>query len=283
MTGVRVWEPVDAARMLRAPGPDDNKYTRGVVGIATGSERYPGAAVLGVEGAMRTGVGMVRFLGSPMPTRLVLQRRPEVVVGGGRVEAWVVGSGLPPASERSQEDMSHMATALVSGAPLVVDAGALDRLMAAAGPAVITPHHAELARTLADTQAPLSIDEIKGDAAAAASRAADLLGVTVLLKGHTTHVAAPGGGAPIAVTLGTPWLATAGSGDVLSGILGALIAGHADDVTARGHEALAELAATAAALHGLAGVKASGGGPITALEVARAVPGVVAALLQTRR
>jgi hydroxyethylthiazole kinase-like uncharacterized protein yjeF len=282
MTGVRVWEPSDTARMLRAPGRDDNKYSRGVVGIATGSERYPGAAVLGVEGAMRTGIGMVRFLGSETPTRLVLQRRPEVVLGEGRVEAWVVGSGLPPADERSQQDMSHMATALVSGAPLVVDAGALDRLGAAAGPAVITPHHRELERTLAMTSTPLTLEQITADAAAAASLAADALGVTVLLKGFTTHVASPGGGEPIAIALGTPWLATAGAGDVLSGMLGALIAGHAADVSDRGEQALAELAATAAALHGLAGVRASGGGPITALDVARAVPGVIAALLQTR-
>jgi NAD(P)H-hydrate repair Nnr-like enzyme with NAD(P)H-hydrate dehydratase domain len=94
-------------------------------------------------------------------------------------------------------------------------------------------------------------------------------------------VASPGG-EPISVSLGTPWLATAGSGDVLGGVLGALLATHAADIEERGHAALAELAATAAALHGLAAVKASGGGPIAALDIARALPGVVAALLQMR-
>jgi hydroxyethylthiazole kinase-like uncharacterized protein yjeF len=279
MTAERVWTPEDTARMLRAPVPGDDKYTRGVLGVATGSEAYPGAAVLGVEAAMRTGVGMVRYLGSATPTRLVLHRRPEVVTGTGRVQAWLVGSGIPPAQERTQEDNGHVGAAFAAGVPVIIDAGALDRVTAATGPAVITPHYRELERVLATTRAPLTLDQISTDARAAASHAADTLGVTVLLKGATTHIAAPGAD-PIAVSLGTPWLATAGTGDVLGGVLGAIVAGHADDVEARGHEALAELAATAAALHGLAAVKASGGGPIAALDVTRALPGIVAALLQ---
>jgi NAD(P)H-hydrate repair Nnr-like enzyme with NAD(P)H-hydrate dehydratase domain len=96
-----------------------------------------------------------------------------------------------------------------------------------------------------------------------------------------THIASPDG-EPISVSLGTPWLATAGSGDVLGGVLGAVLATHADDIAQRGHEALAELAATAAAVHGLAGVKAASGGPIAALDIARELPGVISALLQTR-
>jgi ADP-dependent NAD(P)H-hydrate dehydratase / NAD(P)H-hydrate epimerase len=267
--------------MLQAPVSGDDKYTRGVLGIATGSEPYPGAAVLGVEAAVRTGVGMVRYLGPATPTGLVLHRRPEVVMGQGRVQAWLVGSGIPGAEERDLEADERILLALGAGVPVVVDAGALDRLPALRGPAVITPHYRELERTLAGTATPLGLDEIRADAAAAAARAAETLGVTVLLKGATTHVAAPGG-EPISVSLGTGWLATAGSGDVLGGVLGAFVAAHAADVELRGHAALAELAASAAALHGLAGVKASGGGPIAALDVARALPGVVAALLQAR-
>jgi hydroxyethylthiazole kinase-like uncharacterized protein yjeF len=279
MTAERVWTPEDTARMLRAPARGDDKYTRGVLGVATGSEAFPGAAVLGVEAAIRTGVGMVRYYGPPTPRGLVLQRRPEVVTGTGRVQAWLVGSGIPGAAERTMDDNTHLGAALMSGVPVVIDAGALDRLQAVTGPAVITPHYRELERTLAGTATPLSVDEIATDAAAAASRAAETLGVTVLLKGATTHIASPGG-EPISVSLGTTWLATAGSGDVLGGVLGALVAGHAADIEQRGHAALAEVAATATALHGLAGVKASNGGPIAALDIAHALPRVIAALLQ---
>ncbi|HEY0248472.1 MAG TPA: ADP/ATP-dependent (S)-NAD(P)H-hydrate dehydratase [Gryllotalpicola sp.] len=278
-TAERNWTAEDVARVLRAPGAGDDKYTRGVLGVATGSEPYPGAAVLGVEGAVRTGVGMVRYLGPATPTGLVLARRPEVVVGAGRVQAWLVGSGIPGEGERDHEDGLRILHALGSGVPVVVDAGALDRLGAARGPAVITPHYRELERVLAGTATPLTVDEIGADAATAALRAAETLGVTVLLKGATTHVAAVGA-RPVAVALGTPWLATAGSGDVLGGILGALVASHAVDVAERGPAALVELAASAAALHGLAGVAASGGGPIAALDIAEAVPRVVAALLR---
>jgi len=281
MTAERVWTPEDTARMLRAPVAGDDKYTRGVLGVATGSEAFPGAAVLGVEAAVRTGVGMVRYVGPPTPTGLVLRKRPEVVTGTGRVQAWLVGSGIPGAAQRTMDDNTHLGAALMDGVPLVIDAGALDRVDAAAGPAVIVPHYRELERTLERTTSPFTRDEIRADAAAAASRAAETLGVTVLLKGAVTHVASPGG-EPISVSLGTPWLATAGSGDVLGGVLGALLATHAADIEERGHAALAELAATAAALHGLAAVKASGGGPIAALDIARALPGVVAALLQMR-
>ena len=281
MTAERVWTPGDTARMLRAPVAGDDKYTRGVLGVATGSEAFPGAAVLGVEAAIRTGVGMVRYVGSPTPTGLVLRRRPEVVLGPGRVQAWLVGSGIPGARERTMDDNTHIGAGLSAGTPLVIDAGALDRLNTAAGPAVIVPHYRELERTLEGTPSPLTLEEIRADAAAAASLAARTLGVTVLLKGTVTHIASPDG-QPISVSLGTPWLATAGSGDVLGGVLGAILATNADDIAERGHEALAELAATAAAVHGLAGVKASSGGPIAALDIARELPGVVSALLQTR-
>ncbi|WP_022881622.1 ADP-dependent NAD(P)H-hydrate dehydratase [Gryllotalpicola ginsengisoli] len=282
MTAEREWTEDDLARILRAPGPDDDKYTRGVLGVATGSQRYPGAAVLGVEAAVRTGVGMVRYLGPEAPSRLVLQRRPEIVTGAGRVQAWLVGSGMPAASERDHDDELRVLTAMRAGVPVVADAGALDRVADAKGPVVVTPHYRELERALADSRAPLSLDEIRSDAASAAARAADALGVTVLLKGSRTHIASPGG-EPIVVSLGTPWLATAGSGDVLGGVLGALVAGHSSWVEARGHAALAELAASAAALHGLAGRRASAGGPIVALDIAAALPATVAELLAARR
>src|SRR6185312_9288269 len=88
--------PGQAARWIAVPGPGDDKYARGVVGFVTGSAPYPGAAVLGVEAAARTGVGMIRYLGPGRATRLVLQRRPEAVTVDGRVQAWVLGSGQDP-------------------------------------------------------------------------------------------------------------------------------------------------------------------------------------------
>ena len=92
------WGPTETAAELRAPTDTDDKYRRGVVGIRTGSEQYPGAAVLGVEAAWRTGVGMVRYLGPDRPTGLVLHRRPETVTSGGRVQAWLIGSGTDAAA-----------------------------------------------------------------------------------------------------------------------------------------------------------------------------------------
>src|SRR5918993_3549276 len=98
------WTGEDAARALRKPTASDDKYSRGVVGLRTGSEAYPGAAVLGVEAAARTGVGMIRYLGPPAPSSLVLQRRPETVTADGRVQAWVIGSGTDAAARSADEN-----------------------------------------------------------------------------------------------------------------------------------------------------------------------------------
>ncbi|MEO7147006.1 MAG: NAD(P)H-hydrate dehydratase, partial [Terrimesophilobacter sp.] len=84
--------------MLAAPREDDDKYSRGVLGIMTGSSEFPGAAVVGVDAALHTGVGMVRYLGPEVPTNLVLTRRPEAVTADGKVQAWLLGSGMPAGS-----------------------------------------------------------------------------------------------------------------------------------------------------------------------------------------
>jgi NAD(P)H-hydrate repair Nnr-like enzyme with NAD(P)H-hydrate dehydratase domain len=99
----------------------------------------------------------------------------------------------------------------------------------------------------------------------------------VLLKGHSTYVAAPDGTRLVASSAPT-WTATAGAGDALGGILGALVATHASDV-ARDGALLAKLAATASVIHGLAAERASGGGPFVVLELAEAIPAVIASLL----
>lgn len=272
----RPWSAEDAREWIAVPGADDDKYSRGVLGVITGSSRYPGAAVLGVEAAVRTGVGMVRYLGAAKATRLVMQRRPEIVTADGRVQAWLAGSGMDAAS-RSSRETARIRSALAEGVPAVLDAGALDLVAQASGALVITPHFRELSVALGAAGTDVDASAIAATPAKWAVRAAEALGVTVLLKGHTTYVVSPGG-RRISSGTGPAWLATAGSGDVLGGILGALVATHADAI-ARDPETLAALAATAATLHGLAADRASAGGPIAALDIAEALPATIAALL----
>ena len=270
------WEAAQARDWIAVPQATDDKYSRGVLGVRTGSTEYPGAAVLGVEAASRTGVGMLRYLGPRRVGALVLQRRPEVVTADGRVQAWLLGSGMD-AGSRSAETTKQLQKALRQGVPTLLDAGALDLTGAGTGARVITPHYRELAALLGRSEESVTVAEIAAEPGQWSVRAAGLLGVTVLLKGSTTHIASPSG---IRLTVsGAPaWLATAGSGDVLAGILGALLATNAARVDADA-DALAALAATAAFVHGAAAHRASGGGPILALDIAEAVPATIAALL----
>ncbi|MWV50530.1 NAD(P)H-hydrate dehydratase [Rathayibacter sp. VKM Ac-2803] len=280
MSGFERFGVGEAAAVLRAPTADDDKYSRGVLGVTTGSERYPGAAVLGVEAAVRTGVGMVRYLGDERPTGLVLARRPEVVTSAGRVQAWLIGSGTD-AADRSEDERGALLERLRSGVPVVLDAGALDLVGEATGPVIVTPHAGELSGMLARDGVDVDRRAVTADAAGWARRAAERFGACVLLKGSTTHVVA--GAAAHAVSGSTPWLATAGSGDVLGGVLGALLAGRAADAERDGRtladDDLAGVAAASAVLHAEAGASASRGGPIAALDIAEHLPGVVARLL----
>lgn len=280
MAEARHWTAADVRGMLRVPVASDDKYSRGVVGLRTGSEAYPGAAVLGVEAAWRTGTGMVRYLGPEAASRLVLARRPETVTADGRVQAWVIGSGTD-AAHRSPEEDAALRRLLDGEEPVVVDAGALDLVSVGAAPRLITPHARELGRVR--KAAGLSALAVDADDAArtdAVIETARALAVTVLLKGAVTIVATPSGWAS-RITTGTPWLATAGTGDVLGGVAGAVIAGaHATDV-----EELGPLAATAAWLHGRAAADAAhdlgtAGGPVTALDVAQELPRTVAAVVE---
>jgi NAD(P)H-hydrate repair Nnr-like enzyme with NAD(P)H-hydrate dehydratase domain len=282
MTGS--WTVHDAARVLRRPTPSDDKYSRGVLGVRTGSDAYPGAAVLGVEAAWRTGVGMVRYVGPAVPSSLVLQRRPETVTVEGRVQAWLIGSGTDAAA-RSDAETQALRGILGAALPVVCDAGALDLAPGATAPLVVTPHGREHARLRALVG--LSEDAPTTDAARAASaeETAAALGATVVLKGFTTVVAAPGGWSTT-VAAGTPWLATAGTGDVLAAAIGAVVAG-ATAVEPPEPDDLARLAATGVWLHGRAASLAAGdlgpaGGPITAADVAAALPRAVAEAIAAR-
>ena len=268
------WTPSDAAGEIAVPAPDDDKYSRGVLGVVTGSSAYPGAAVLGVEAALHTGVGMLRYVGPQRAADFVLHRRPEAVTGVGRVQAWLLGSGVDP-DHLDDETREGFSAAASSGLPLVLDAGALSLREEATGPVVLTPHFRELAGATGQ-----DVNDVAADPAGAAARAAERWGSTVLVKGHRTYVASPGGTRLVAASAPS-WLATAGAGDALGGVLGALVATHADEV-ADDPEALARLAATAAVVHGLAAARASGGGPLTVLGLVHALPATIAEMLARR-
>lgn len=280
MVDIRAWSRTDTARYLRAPGPGDDKYSRGVVALCTGSSAYPGAAVLGVEAAWRTGAGFVRYIGAQRAADAVLARRPETVVGAdagrSRIDAWVIGSGTDRV-HRSEAEEAALQQILTGDVPVVIDAGALDLAHDATAPFVITPHAGEFVRV----RERLGLEARPGvDAADAVIETARALGGAVLLKGARTLVADPSGSV-IGVQESTSWLATAGTGDVLAGVIGAVLA-------ADPGRSIAEAAAAGAWLHGRAGMCAAGipddgvpsvGHPIVALDVAEALPFVIGDVL----
>ncbi|WP_316523648.1 NAD(P)H-hydrate dehydratase [Kitasatospora brasiliensis] len=271
---VTALQHADVAALLPVPGAESDKYRRGVVGVAAGSATYPGAALLAVAGALHGGAGAVRYVGTAAEE--VVRRFPEALVteggpaGAGRVQAWVVGPG---GGEGARQALTE---ALASDVPVLVDADGLtelgrlgpDALAGRTAPTLLTPHTGEAARLLAGAEggAPPAAGELAAARLATARRLAAHYRATVLLKGSTTVVADPGGAVRVNPT-GTSWLATAGSGDVLAGLAGSLLAA-----------GLAPLDAGSAAayLHGLAGREAAGepGAPVTALAVAGALPAV---------
>jgi ADP-dependent NAD(P)H-hydrate dehydratase / NAD(P)H-hydrate epimerase len=269
----------DVARLWPVPGPEDHKYTRGVLGVVAGSAGYPGAAVLATSAAAPL-VGMVRYLGPPGVVDAVLALHPEVVHGDGRVQAWLVGSGIgTDDDERLSQVREVLERAVADGLPAVVDAGALDVLPERVGAQVVlTPHAGELARLLGARGDDVTRADVEARPLEHLRRAVDLTGATVLLKGAITLVAGPG--TPVhSQADGTGWLATAGAGDVLAGVVAAALAGRSEAVVADPALA-APLAAAAAAVHGRAARRASGGGPLVAGDVARAVGETLAEVLR---
>ncbi|MBW4703221.1 MULTISPECIES: NAD(P)H-hydrate dehydratase [unclassified Micromonospora] len=250
-------------------GASSEKYSRGVVGVATGSRTYPGAAVLSVGGALAGPTGLVRYAGGARGE--VVRQHPSViatdrVAGAGRVQTWVCGSGLGTDEQAGAE----LRAVLAAPVPVVLDADALTllvdgslagRLRNRDAPIVVTPHDREFRR--------LSGEEPGADRVAAALRLAAWMNATVLLKGDRTVVGTPDGRAYVNPT-GSPALATGGTGDVLAGLLGSLLAAGLAPERA---------AVVAAYLHGLAGREAARGGPVTAPDVVAALRPVVAPLL----
>ena len=278
------WDAASATPWVSdAPTAQDHKYSRGVLGARIGSSEFPGAAMLGVEAAWRTGLGMVRYL--PIEGRaghsalddplasLVAHRRPETVFTEGRTDAWLIGSGLR-ASTIAAHAKKWFIELLGGSAPIVIDAGALDVVARGArvtAPAIITPHTGEFSGLVE------KLDLGSNTTAGAVARetllaVAERLQVAVLLKGSVTQIATPGGRFGT-VGPATPWLATAGAGDVLGGILGALAARHHEPLRAD-PERMLEVGLSAAFLHDRAARMASHdeAHPITALDVADAIP-----------
>lgn len=208
------WTAADVAAHYPWPGPESDKYSRGAVGIDTGSAAYPGAAVLSCLGAVYGGAGFVRYLG-PAGAAVVVAL-PNVVTAPGRVQAWLLGSGW---GERP-DGAAVVAERLAEGLPAVLDADAIGLLAPGAGrpDVLLTPHAGELARLLGVDRA-----DVVADPLAAVRRAASETGATVLLKGATQYVAAPSGAVTVAVS-GPAWTAQAGSGDTLAGLCAAMLA-----------------------------------------------------------
>lgn len=270
----------DVAALWPRPGPGDDKYTRGVVGVVAGTPAYPGAAVLTVAGALGTGCGMVRHVAGDTVRRAVVAAHPEVVAGPSvdvRVQSWVVGPGLDDDDEQTGRASAALAHAIAQHLPVVVDAGGLDLLPEHLGPlVVITPHAGELARLLTVRGVDVDRAAVTAQPLRWARAAHERTGATVLLKGATTVVVGPG--VVLSQADAPAWLATAGAGDVLAGVIGALLAGRAADLSAD-RSLVARLAAAAALVHGRAAHLAVPGGPVSAGAVAAALPATVSGVL----
>ena len=250
-----------------------------MLGVITGSAKYPGAAVLSTGAAYATGIGIVRFHSSSGLAHLVLHSTPEAVVQPGPVTAWLAGSGV---DSKKYSDFTtwlrHRWFTLLmkQTVPTVLDAGALYLAGRYQQPTLITPHAGELSKLLNSRGIKVSAEQIEAEPSKWAVKASQKLGVIVLVKGSYTVVA--DGDRVIELPKSTPWLATAGSGDVLAGIIGALVATNYIEILNSKHR-LAEVAATGAFIHNSATVMASKGGPISASSIIDAIPAAVAKLL----
>lgn len=217
-------DDADVRDVFRIPNVDDHKYTRSVLSVLTGSREYPGAGVLSVGAAREVGVGMVRYIGE---SEDVVRRYPDVVSVDAQAQAYVIGSGLTDltkAAEIYRDSCAH-------GLPCVLDAGAVHLVTESAQHdlTVITPHEGELAALCKELGIAASREDIHADPVGTARQVAQQTGATVVTKGAVDVVVPPSGtcyaqgGAPA-------WRATAGSGDVLAGLIGAMLAQNAETI-----------------------------------------------------
>jgi NAD(P)H-hydrate repair Nnr-like enzyme with NAD(P)H-hydrate dehydratase domain len=209
-----------------------------------------------------------------------LHATPSVVVQPGKVTAWLVGSGI---DAKKYSDFTTwlrhrwFKLTTLQSVPTVLDAGALHLAGSLEQPTLITPHSGELSKLLTARGVSVSAEAIEGNPKKWVQEAAHTLGVTVLLKGATTYVA--NDSVLIELPAATPWLATAGTGDVLAGIIGSLVATNTVEIL-NDYNHLAYVAATGALIHARAAEVASHGGPINAEAVVVAIPTVISQLLK---
>lgn len=254
------WDVGKAKRFLDAPEPKDHKYRRGVIGCMTGSRRYPGAALMTTAAALATGVGMVRYFGATSIGREAIQFRPAVVLGNGKVDALLLGSGISD----NLFSRLRLSKAVKQEVPKILDAIAIELVKKSDSRTIITPHAGELAKLIGIPS--LEIEKRPDHYARLTAREFQ---VTVLLKGWQTIVANPT--RVISLPPAPTWLATAGTGDVLAGILGGLVAINHAQVTV---DNLIEIAATAALVHALAAKQASNG-PLDIEAMINQIPEVI--------
>ena len=308
-------QAADVGALWPVPGPEDHKYTRGVVQVVAGSAAFPLTGVLCVEGAGRAGAGMVRYVGPEDAAFAILSRFPEAVSGAGKHQCLLVGPGVDPKdSARVREALNQVVQAATSGIPLVLDAGAIDLYPQIISQipggilthrTILTPHAGEAARLLSTLGAGggrggVSRAEVEASPAAWVQYLADKTGATVLLKGAVTLIASAEG--TMFSQAGAPyWTGTAGSGDVLAGIVGAVLAQHQARAEQTGHQLspsqVSAAVASAAWVHARAARKAAGlpfscsqpdsvnslGAPLVATDIARQVPGAIAYALEQAR
>jgi NAD(P)H-hydrate repair Nnr-like enzyme with NAD(P)H-hydrate dehydratase domain len=271
------------SEFIRKPNAADDKYSRGVVGFVTSSDEFPGAALLGITAAMRTGVGMVRYLGPKRVADLVLLSRPETVLQDGRAQAWVVGSGVPADDAAQGARIRKLAGEKTL---LIVDAGALQIVdfKNCSATCVLTPHAGEAAELLnrlhpQGSMRQVTRAEVEADPVNFAILISGITKQLTVLKGNQTVVAlAPKEGADQSYQFdpAPAVLATAGSGDVLAGIIGAMLAGNAEDILS-GDAELFDVVKAAINLQAKAAALAAQHSTVVALDIAEAVGQVVAA------
>lgn len=254
----------DIAGWWPVPDGSSDKYSRGVVGLDAGSQDYPGAGLLAAYGATHSGAGMVRFTGDRAVGDLITAQLPNVVRAEGRVQARVLGPGWGARRDADQV----VAAAIEANESLVIDADALRALPTTRlrADVLLTPHAGELARLLG-----VDRGEVTGDPLGAVDEAVQRTGATVLLKGSTQYVGGPLDPLTTIAVVGPSWTAQAGSGDVLAGICGALLAAGLETVQA---------ALTGASIQAIAARRHPG--PYPPQELARRLPGVIADLVGGR-
>ncbi|TCQ05037.1 MULTISPECIES: NAD(P)H-hydrate dehydratase [Sphingomonas] len=203
------------APILPTPGPDSHKYTRGMVAIIAGT--MSGAADLAALAAMRAGAGYVTLLGDSQGPPHALVRAPftDHALANDRIGALVIGPGLG----RDDLAKTRLEAALISNHPLIIDGDALrliapERIKALTVPVILTPHAGEFDALFGKSDA---------DKIARARDAAVRANAVVVFKGADTVIAAPDGRVRIAQDA-SDWLSTAGTGDVLAGAIGAMLA-----------------------------------------------------------